>query len=111
MARTDADYERTRFLDQSSVTEDLWQETIFSFFYKVISWTVTLAKYLLKVKYLPNDWLISNFEDTLPCLKMPEDVKHHLNTATGVQRVFKTTIIKPVGTPDDGRGLYHSIIL
>ena len=55
MARTDADYERTRFLDQSSVTEDLWQETIFSFFYKVISWTVTLARYLLKVKYLPND--------------------------------------------------------
>ena len=28
MARTDADYERTRFLDQSSVIEDLWQETI-----------------------------------------------------------------------------------
>ena len=31
MARTDADYERTRFLDQSSVIEDLWQETLFSF--------------------------------------------------------------------------------
>ena len=29
MARTDADYERTRFLDQSPVIEDLWQETIF----------------------------------------------------------------------------------
>jgi hypothetical protein len=29
MARTDADYERTRFLGQSSVIEDLWQETIF----------------------------------------------------------------------------------
>ena len=49
MARTDADYERTRFLDQSSVTEDLWQETIFSFFYKVISRNVTMAKYLLRL--------------------------------------------------------------
>ena len=42
---------------------------------------------------------------------MPEDVKHHLNTATGVQRVFKTTIVKPDVTSDDGCGLYHSIIL
>ena len=50
MARTDADYERTRFLDQSSVTEDLWQETIFSFFYKVISWTVYFGKVFVEGK-------------------------------------------------------------
>ena len=36
------------------------------------------------------------------CLRMAEDVKHQLNTATGIQRVFKTTIVKPAVTPDEG---------
>ena len=40
---------------------------------------------------------------------MPEDVKHRLNTATGVQSVLKTTIVKPVGTRDDGCGFITAL--